>query len=265
MNDPSTATHAPVSDVPAPVSDVPAPGDRWLGSDGTLYDVVRPDEVGDRPRWWVTSSMLLGYGWGPSNPLQLHHIPTASCDLFALVVHITCLDLDAFVAGELEDPILARVFREHLPDCKRCQAVLEGRMQEVRITARPTREANLDGSLHVEDDCCRSSERCRRCGGRQHTQGTTYYGGLITVCEGCSCDEDLWKPRGYYRTSEPHGPGITGDDVEPPCGDLADFVELPVPRAAAFLDHLVWCSACRGALCGRVATEIAVAVGFEAT
>lgn len=59
------------------------------------------------------------------------------------------------------------------------------------------REANLDGSIHVEGDCCvRVVEPCRRCGGPRHVQGA--YGALLELCERCPEDAEAWQPAGTY-------------------------------------------------------------------
>lgn len=63
----------------------------WYGSDGTTYAIVRPDQVGDRPRWWIDRGMLaeyqhvLDHGFGepprevgPDNPYDLHALPLCS-------------------------------------------------------------------------------------------------------------------------------------------------------------------------------------------
>jgi len=47
------------------------PGSTWTGPDGTVYDVVRPEDVGDRPRWGLTECMarICVGGGPPSAPL----------------------------------------------------------------------------------------------------------------------------------------------------------------------------------------------------
>lgn len=54
------------------------------------------------------------------------------------------------------------------------------------------RIVDLDGEDHIagETSCC-SHQKCRRCGGRVHTQGA--YGCLLEVCEDCPADAHLWR------------------------------------------------------------------------
>lgn len=67
------------------------------------------------------------------------------------------------------------------------------------------REACMDGSLHVEGECC-GHRACTRlyprgggslCRGRVHVQGV--YGGLMELCERCPGDADDWSPAGSYK------------------------------------------------------------------
>lgn len=63
------------------------------------------------------------------------------------------------------------------------------------------RETNMDGSLHIEGDCC-SHTRCyrlrdgRNCEGVRHFQGI--YGGYMEACEVCPQDVEHWEPEGTY-------------------------------------------------------------------
>jgi hypothetical protein len=43
-------------------------GSTWTGPDGTVYDVVAPGDVGDRPRWWMWSEATME----PEQPSDLH-------------------------------------------------------------------------------------------------------------------------------------------------------------------------------------------------
>lgn len=71
------------------------------------------------------------------------------------------------------------------------------------------READMDGELHVEGECCGDGDimgrECRKCGARRHQQPV--YGGIADLCERCPEDADHWYPRGTYRTEE-----MVGDD-----------------------------------------------------
>ena len=66
------------------------------------------------------------------------------------------------------------------------------------------REANLDGELHVEGECCHERSilgmTCRAdgCGGRVHRQ--PIYGAIMEVCERCASDRPIWHTRGFFLT-----------------------------------------------------------------
>lgn len=75
------------------------------------------------------------------------------------------------------------------------------------------REANMDGELHVEGDCCGDDtilgRACPRCGARQHRQPV--YSAIAELCERCPADQHQWRPRGTYRTDSMHdGAGVAG-------------------------------------------------------
>lgn len=54
----------------------------------------------------------------------------------------------------------------------------------------PVRWTNLDGIIHVTDECCQE-RRCRKCGAVEHFQDI--YGGYITACESCPKDVEMWN------------------------------------------------------------------------
>lgn len=54
----------------------------------------------------------------------------------------------------------------------------------------PVRWTNLDGIIHVTDECCQG-HRCAKCGAVEHFQGI--YGGYITACESCPQDVEMWN------------------------------------------------------------------------
>lgn len=70
-----------------------------------------------------------------------------------------------------------------------------------------TREANMDGELHVEGECCGEGSilgrTCTKCGGRLHRQPV--YGGVAELCERCPEDAAQWHARGTYRTDDMAG------------------------------------------------------------
>jgi hypothetical protein len=51
------------------------PGSTWTGPDGTVYDVVRPEEVGERARWWLGHLAIDAPGWLPDGLSDLHDDP----------------------------------------------------------------------------------------------------------------------------------------------------------------------------------------------
>jgi hypothetical protein len=64
-------------------------GSTWTGHDGTVYDVVAPGDVGDRPRWWIAAHLVDGLWAGPHSPDSLHCGYTgAPGSAFALVLRI---------------------------------------------------------------------------------------------------------------------------------------------------------------------------------
>jgi hypothetical protein len=64
------------------------PGSTWTGPDGTVYDVVRPKEVGNREKWWVGYlAVESGAGLLPDEKTDLHHEDAFGRMAAALVVH----------------------------------------------------------------------------------------------------------------------------------------------------------------------------------
>ncbi len=57
------------------------------------------------------------------------------------------------------------------------------------------RETIMDGSLHIEGDCCQY-RRCYTCGAVRHFQGI--YAGYMEACERCPSDAEYWKPEGTH-------------------------------------------------------------------
>lgn len=64
--------------------------------------------------------------------------------------------------------------------------VVPSRMNADRCLNPPTRWVVLDGSLHVDGQCCQS-DKCHKCGAVRHFQGI--YGGYMEHCEKC----DTWE------------------------------------------------------------------------
>jgi hypothetical protein len=66
------------------------------------------------------------------------------------------------------------------------------------------READLDGSRHVEGGSCCRYTRCGDCGSaRLHVQSVSI-GGVITICESCPRDRRHWWLSGTFARLEVH-------------------------------------------------------------
>jgi hypothetical protein len=64
------------------------PGSTWTGPDGTVYDVVRPEDVGNREKWWVGYlAVKSGAGLLPDEKTDLHHEDAFGRMAAALVVN----------------------------------------------------------------------------------------------------------------------------------------------------------------------------------
>jgi len=95
-----------------------------------------------------------------------------------------------------------------------------------------TREANLDGTLHVTGACCDEEDSILGrtctvpgCGGRVHVQPV--YGGLLDVCERCERDQWAWSPRGHFLTDRMiDGAGVEESGVLGALGGAREIVDV---------------------------------------
>lgn len=78
-----------------------APGDTWRDPQGTPYDVVRREDVGDRPRWWLLADARPDRLWMPGKE-HLHRLPAADAATMALVARD--IDRAATVLDVLRSP-----------------------------------------------------------------------------------------------------------------------------------------------------------------